>query len=170
MSVRRNRGKAMPRLTSKFGAAAVAASILLTSSIAKADIIFCNKFQHLVYVAVAYPQQDGSWISRGWLNINTGDCAQFDSAIHVKTFYYRGETETYRQGRKSIKSVRAGSDGQFAIWENGNFNFWNAQTKVLNSTLTGFTKAGEVSGEAISARVTFEADGIHTTTVVDSSP
>ncbi len=57
-------------------------------------------------------------------------------------------------------------DGKFAILENSNFNFWNAQTKVLNSRLAAFTKIGETAGEALSMRLTFEADGIHTTTTI----
>lgn len=140
---------------------------------AEAEIAFCNKFPHLVYVAIAYPQTDGSnsWISRGWLNISTGNCAEFDTALHVKTLFYRGESVSYRQGSESMKNVWGGnSDTKFAIWEDDNFNYWNAQTKVLKSTLVGFTKVGEATGEALSVRVTFEADGIHTTTTIENSP
>jgi len=54
-----------------------------------AEIQFCNKFPQKVYVAIAYPQADQSWISRGWLEIDTGDCAEFDSALHPSAVYYR---------------------------------------------------------------------------------
>ena len=63
---------------------------------ARAEIQFCNKFPQKVYVAIAYPQSDQSWISRGWLEIDTGDCAEFDSALHPSTIYYRGESVPYR--------------------------------------------------------------------------
>jgi len=150
----------------------IGALCLCAASSARADIVFCNQFPHLVYVAVAYPQTDGSdsWISRGWLNVATGDCSEFDTALHVKTLYYRAESVSYREGGHSVRTIWGGrGDGSFAIWENDNFNYWNAQTRVLNSTLETFTKAGETTGEALSVRVTFEADGIHVTTTTSNS-
>ena len=33
-----------------------------------AGITFCNKFSKTLFVAIAYPQDGGSWMSRGWLN------------------------------------------------------------------------------------------------------
>jgi len=157
----------MTAVRTTIGACAIGAACLGICSGAKADIIFCSNFPHLVYVAIAYPQTDGSnsWISRGWLNIDTGKCAQFDTALQVMTLYYRGESVTYKDKGKSVNTVwGGGGDGKFAILENSNFNFWNAQTKVLDSTLAGFTKIGATTGEALSVRFTFDADGIHTTT------
>ena len=151
---------------------AAAAALLLAASRAEADIVFCNKFPHLVYVAVAYPQTDGSnsWVSRGWLNIVTGDCAEFDTALQVKALYYRAESAAYRDDGRTVNTVWGGAgDGKFAILENSNFNFWNAQEKVLNSTLAVFTKVGETDKEALSVRFTFEADGIHATTSTENS-
>ena len=98
------------------GCAAGLACLLAISS-AKADIIFCNKFAHVVYAAMAYPQDEGSWIWRGWMALKTGECSQFVTALHVKMFYYRGESESYRDA--SGKSVSWGSDKKFAILENG---------------------------------------------------
>lgn len=154
---------------SKGAAIAAAAALLLAASRADAEFVFCNKFPHLVYVAIAYPQTDGSnsWVSRGWLNIDNGNCAEFDTALHVTALYYRAESDTYRDQGHSVSTVWGGDgDGKFAILENSNFNFWNAQTKVLNSRLAAFTKIGETIGEALSMRLTFEADGIHTTTTI----
>lgn len=162
----------MSAVRTTLGACAIAAATLLASSSARADIIFCNKFPHLLYVAIAYPQTDGSdsWISRGWLNVDTGDCAEFDTALHVKTLYYRAESVSYRDGGHSLRTVwGGGGDAQFAIWENDNFNFWNAQTRVLRSTLVTFTKVGETTGEALAVRMTFEADGIHVTTTTGNA-
>jgi uncharacterized membrane protein len=65
----------------------------------KARLPFCNEFPHLVYVAIAYEQSGGSFISRGWLSLDTGDCSVFDLAIRVRPFYYRGESVPCRAGR-----------------------------------------------------------------------
>ena len=139
------------------GCAAGLASVLAIPS-ARADIIFCNKFAHVVYAAMAYPQDDGSWISRGWLALETGECSLFDPALRVKTFYYRGESVSYRAAGKSVKE-NWGAGMSFAIWRNANFNYWNAQKKVLNSSLADFTKGPETDGDAVSATVTFEDGG-----------
>ena len=162
----------MIALRTTLGACAIGVACLYTSSSARADIVFCNKFPHLVYVAIAYSQTDGSnsWVSRGWLNIDTGDCAEFDTALHVKALYYRAESATYRDSGKSVNTVwGGGGDSKFAVLENSNFNFWNAQEKVLNSTLAVFTKVGDTTAAALSVRLTFEADGIHTTTTTKNA-
>ena len=75
---------------------AFAAVSLGATTGARAELQFCNKFPQKVYVAIAYPQDDQSWISRGWLEIGAGDCAEFDSALHPSTIYYRGESVPYR--------------------------------------------------------------------------
>ena len=81
--------------TIELSARAVLACLLAGPS-ARADITFCNEFPQLVYVAMAYPQNGGSWISRGWISHKTGECSLFDPALRVKTFYYRGESAAYR--------------------------------------------------------------------------
>ena len=73
--------------------------------------------------------------SRGWLSVETGKCYPFDTAIHVKTFYFRGETKTYHH-QKSVW----GNGKDFAVWERDNFQYYNADQRVLNSSLKGFTK------------------------------
>jgi hypothetical protein len=65
-----------------------------------------------------------------------------------------------------VRRVWASGDAKFAMWERDNFNYWNAQTKVLKSTLEVYSKGGETTDDAISATVTFEADGVHTTTSI----
>lgn len=140
------------------GAAAVLTG-LLASAAARADIQFCNNFPHLIYVAMAYPQNGGSWISRGWISIKTGECSLFDPALRVKTFYYRAESEDYRDGGRKVK-MNWGSGKKFAIREAGNFNYWDAQQRVLDSSLADFTNAGETTiGDSISVTVTFTVDG-----------
>jgi uncharacterized membrane protein len=132
---------------------------LVAVSSAKAEIIFCNEFPHLVYVAMAYPQDEGSWISRGWLALKTGECSLFDTALRVKTFYFRGESERYRDASRRRTKMNWGAGRSFAIWEASNFNYWNAQTKVLNSSLADFTQGPVTTGDAVSAKVTFTDNG-----------
>ena len=141
-----------------------AIAVWAAPSSAQAEIKFCNKFPHVVYAAMAYPQDEGSWISRGWLALETGECSLFDTALRVRTFYYRGESVAYRDGGKSVKS-NWGSGMKFAILESGNFNYWNAQTKILNSSLADFSKAADTIGEGVSITITFEADGRSSTTI-----
>ena len=131
---------------------------LLPISSAKAEIKFCNQFPHVVYVAIAYPQDGGSWLSRGWMSLDTGECSVFDSALRVKTFYYRAESAVYRSGSRRIKTSW-GTGRKFAIWEDSNFNYWNAAERVLKSTLAEFTQGPETTGDAVSATVTFDAEG-----------
>jgi len=142
----------------KLGACALGFCCLLATSAAKAEIVFCNKFPHVVFVAIAYPQDGGSWLSRGWMSLNTGDCSAFDTALRVKTFYFRGESEWFRSGGRRTKNSW-GRGRKFAIWENSNFNYWNAQERVLKSTLAEFTQGPETQGEAVSATVTFDEEG-----------
>ena len=73
------------------------------------------------------------------MSLAEGDCAEFDTAIHVKTFYYRGESEWYRDGRHRTREFW-GKGQKFAIWDNTNFQYYNAQEKVLNSTLVEFAQ------------------------------
>ena len=138
---------------SKLGCAAGLVCLLAASS-AKANIVFCNEFPAEVWVAIAYQQEDGSWLSRGWLSVETGKCYPFDTAIHVKTFYFRGESKTYHH-QKSVW----GNGKDFAVWENDNFQYYNADQRVLNSSLKGFTKGPDAKGNSISATVTFPAEG-----------
>jgi hypothetical protein len=38
------------------------------------------------------------------MSLDTGQCSVFDSALRVKTFYYRAESATYRNGSRRIKT------------------------------------------------------------------
>lgn len=131
---------------------------LFPISSAKAEIKFCNQFPHVVYVAIAYPQDGGSWLSRGWMSLDTSECSVFDTALRVKTFYYRAESAAYRSGSRRIKTSW-GAGRKFAIYEDSNFNYWNAAERVLKSSLAEFTHGPETTGDAVSATVTFDAEG-----------
>ena len=134
-------------------------ALLLAMSTANADIVFCNKFPHTVFVAIAYPQAGGSWMSRGWLEIATGDCNIFDSAIRVKTFYFRGMTDPFRNAARQREVDTWGKGKNFAVLEADNFQFYDAENRVLKSTLKPFTQGPETDGDAVSATVTFPEDG-----------
>ena len=134
-------------------------ALLLATSSADADIVFCNQFARTVFVAIAYPQGDGSWISRGWLGLATGECNIFDSAIVVKTFYFRGMTDPYRNAAHRRVVQTWGRGKNFAVWERDNFQYYNAEKPVLRSTQKPFTLGRETGGDDVSATVTFPADG-----------
>jgi len=144
---------------SKLCGCAAGLACLLAGPSAKADIKFCSLFPHVVYVAMAYPQNEGSWISRGWISLKTNECSLFDPALRVKTFYYRGESAAYRNASGTRVKASWGGSRTFAIREAGNFNYWDAQQKVLDSSLAGFTQGPETAGDAVSATVTFDAEG-----------
>jgi hypothetical protein len=52
-----------------------------------------------------------------------------------------------------------GSGKDFAVWEKDNFQYYDADQRVLKSTLKSFTKAPDADGDEISATVTFPEDG-----------
>jgi uncharacterized membrane protein len=136
-----------------------ALTFLAAMSSAHADIVFCNEFPQSVFVAIAYPQTGGSWLSRGWLEVPTGQCYPFDTAIRVKTFYFRGLTNVYRNAAHQHVRNLWGKGRDFAVWEPDNFQYYNAEERVLKSTLEPFTQGPETDGDSVSAKVTFPADG-----------
>jgi uncharacterized membrane protein len=157
-------GARMPSAVSRLCAGVAALAAALATSNARAEIKFCNQFAYKVFVAIAYPQDDGSWISRGWMSLENGECSLFDTALRLQTFYYRGESVDYRTAGRSVKMVW-GAGKKFAIWENDNFNYWNAQDRVLKSTLVDFSKGADSIGEGASITVTLGPDNKSTTTI-----
>src|SRR5579871_5897077 len=154
------RGTIMPFIASKTALMAAAFSLLLGIPGASAGIKFCSEFPATIWVAIAYPQDDGTgWLSRGWLELAQGDCYAFDTAIHVSSFYYRGMSKPYRnaQGRREIYTWGQGK--AFAVWERDNFQYYNAEQRVLNSTLENFTLGAENMGDGADVTVTFKDGG-----------
>ncbi len=141
------------------GFAALALLLGFSSIGAEADIVFCNKSSfRLIYVAIAYPQSDSSFLSRGWMSVNQGECNSFDTALRVKSLYFRGESAWVRQGRRRTREIW-GKGRAFAIWDNDNFQYYNAQERVLKSTLENFSLAGEVADGELDATITFTDNG-----------
>ena len=151
----------MGHVRSSLGGCALAfTALLLTAAPGKAAITFCNDFQRTVFVAIAYQQADQSWLSRGWLEVKTGKCYPFDTALNIASFYYRGDTGWYRtSGRKKERYVWKHDERRFAILDDSNFQFWDAERKVLNSHLDGFAPCPISSSGGVTVTVTFQADG-----------
>jgi hypothetical protein len=131
--------------------------LIASAAPAKADIIFCNHFPQTVYVAIAYPQDTDIWLSRGWLSVPTGECRPFDTALVVHTFYYRAESERYRlpNGKRATMSWGDDGDRSFAVWESDNFQYYDAERRVLSSTLLGFSKGLEIPDDGYDVTVNF---------------
>jgi len=134
-------------------------AFLAAASSARADIVFCNNFPHTVFVAIAYPQTNGTWLSRGWLEVATGQCGVFDTAIRVKTFYFRAMTDPVPTGGGKSTTYIWGKGANFAVWEKDNFQYYDAEKRVLNSTLEEFSKGPDAEGDSVSCTVTIPADG-----------
>jgi hypothetical protein len=139
--------------------ALVAAFSILGAASCSADVIFCNQFGQVVNVAMVYPQTDGSFISRGWLSLSPGNCASFDTALHVRTFFFRGETPRYRDAGGRYIRTFWGKGRLFATWENDNYQYYDAARRVLKSTLEEFIPGPEAENGDVAATVTFMNDG-----------
>jgi uncharacterized protein DUF1036 len=97
-----------------------------------------------------------NYLSRGWLEVETGKCYVFDTAIRVESFYFRAESETYRDG-KHVK-MELGTDKKFAV-RDANFQSYNAEKAYSGMRLAGFAKGAESSGGPLTAIVTFAETG-----------
>ncbi len=156
----------MALMRSSLASATFASFVLLALHPARADegeISFCNDFPHTLYIAIAYEEYEDNYISRGWLEVETGKCYVFDTAIRVKSFYYRAESETYRDGKHKVKMLW-GNDRKFAI-RDANFQSYNADKAYSGMRLAGFAKGVELSGGPLTAIVTFTETGGSTITI-----
>jgi uncharacterized membrane protein len=157
----------MVRLRKTFGVASAFGLSLLFASPAAAgegEISFCNNFPHTVHIAIAYLQTDvNNHLSRGWLNVGTGKCYVFDTAIRVQTFSYRAESDPYKEGKDKVK-MNWGKGQQFAI-RDGSFQIYGAEKAPSGAKLVEFSKGPVSTGAPLTAIVTFNEDGTSTTTV-----
>ncbi|HZP10581.1 DUF1036 domain-containing protein [Methyloceanibacter sp.] len=155
----------MALLRSCLGLAVLGAPLLVLSPARaeEGEISFCNEFPHTLYIAIAYEQYPDNYISRGWLEVETGKCYVFDTAIRVHGFYYRAESESYREGKHKVKMLW-GTERKFAI-RDSNFQSYNADKAYSGMRLAGFAKGAESSGVPVTAIVTFTETGGSTITV-----
>ena len=81
----------------------------------------------------------------------------------MPTFYYRAESETYREGKRKVK-MNWGDEKQFAV-RDANFQSYNAEKAYSGMRLVSFSKAPDSrDGGPITVIVTLTEKG--TTTVV----
>jgi uncharacterized membrane protein len=157
----------MVRMQKTLGRALIVAFSLLfggPASAGEGEISFCNKFPHTVHIAIAYLQTDvNNHLSRGWLNVGTDKCYVFDTAVRVQTFYYRAESDPYKEGKDKVK-MNWGKGQQFAI-RHGSFQIYGAEKAASGAKLVEFSKGPVSTGAPLTAIVTFNADGTSTTTV-----
>jgi uncharacterized membrane protein len=157
----------MVLLRSALGAMLLALCVPLAAPNAFAgegEITFCNEFPHKVYVAIAYLQTDvNNHLSRGWLNIETGKCYVFDTALRVNNFYYYAESDTYKDGKNKVK-MSWGKGQKFAIRDNS-FQTYNAEGEHSGMKQVEFSKGPESSGAPLTCTVKFLADGRSMTVV-----
>jgi len=88
----------MARLYGLMGGVAIAlglASHLVAAAPAKAGLKFCNKSnQGTVYIALAYPADETSWTTKGWLTLEQGKCGNFiEDKLTNRYFYYFAESD-----------------------------------------------------------------------------
>ena len=139
----------------------LATALLLAAPSARAgsgEISFCNEFPHKLYIAIAYLQTDvNNYLSRGWLEVETGKCYVFDTAIRVESFYFRAESETYRDGKHKVK-MEWGTDKKFAV-RDANFQSYNAEKAYSGMRLAGFAKGAEFERRAAHRHRHLHRDG-----------
>jgi len=83
--------------------------LLASGSVALAKIQFCNNFEHPIFVALAF-QQNGEWITEGWLEVDVNKCVIDPKHPDVTSFYYYGETNTFDKSQWSW-----GKDKEFSV-------------------------------------------------------
>ena len=121
------------------------------------EITFCNEFPHKIYVAMAYLQTDvNNHLTRGWLDIDTGKCYVFDTALRVSSFYYHAESDSYKDGKNKVK-MNWGKGTQFAV-RDANFQAYNAEKKWSGMYFAQFTQGPVSTGAPLTAIVTFKED------------
>jgi hypothetical protein len=79
----------------------------LSTSFAAGNLVkieFCNNFPQMVNFAIAYQQTTGDWMSRGWLNMETRSCYYFDTALRLPVFYFRAQTDAYRDKGQALEN------------------------------------------------------------------
>jgi len=157
----------MARIAQVVAGTALAAALALSPAAARAEIKFCNKFAHEVWVAVAYPGPGaaGGWYARGWLQLPVGTCGSFTTPpIQASTFLYHAETQAYDENGKSVRHIWGTEDAKTRFAVTYEAFLWPGADKPKpgNAFMAGFIDSGvsEKDGVlAIDVTVVFEADG-----------
>lgn len=123
---------------SPYSLVCMAVVLLLASNCALASgLKICNKSKESN--SVAFGQiEDGSWVTRGWYNLDRGECRTFATDISGKTYYF------YAEG------VRG------AVWK-GNYNLCIKSQKAFN--IKGFKNCEARSYKTVGFEQIEVADG-----------
>ena len=149
----------------KIAAFLAAVALSFAASNARAGIVFCNNFPQTVFVAIAYPQDNGAWMTRGWLELATGECRPFDTAIRVTALYYRGISASFADSSGQQMHIVWGGPRKFATWWPDNFEYWDAEHQVLASSLEAYEVVSDSITGTPAITVTFNADKSSTTDI-----
>jgi uncharacterized membrane protein len=94
----RSLATALPNSALARGLAPISYTTIRGTTQAWAKIQLCNKFKHPINVALAY-DQNGAWVSDGWITINPGQCQIDAKHADLTSFYYYGETGVFDGSR-----------------------------------------------------------------------
>ncbi len=137
--------------------------LIISGSQASAKLQICNKFMHPVHTALAY-QQNGVWVSDGWITVDTNKCLIDTTHADITSFYYYGETDTFDRQTWSW-----GRDKDFSV-KTGDFTFRNADTQQRGARLVKFSGPRTYKLPQTTVVLTFEQDLTVTFVVPSESP
>jgi hypothetical protein len=160
------------RLQRKWVLAAVLICAPATPGLA-ADVTVCNEFPRPVFMAFAWQDRDGAWISRGWRKIQTGACETdpFNlSDLKLRGFHYRGETDWYRVNRRTRRKNTWGKTGKSFLVRDSAFHFTNADRNRRGARLVPFIASMTSTSGPVSVRITINRDGEGTTQTTGGRP
>jgi uncharacterized membrane protein len=137
-----------------------------------ADITVCNEFPRPVFMAFAWQERGGGWVSRGWRKVETGKCENdpFNlSELKLTGFFYRGETDWYQVERSRRKNSWGKTGKSFLVMDKA-FQFANADKAQRNARLEPFIPSMTSTSGPVSVRIIINRDGKGTTQISRSLP
>ena len=91
--------------------------------------------------------QKNAEIARNYTFLERQEQREFDKLGKVKDSNARFSRYFWGKGRK------------FAMWENDNYQYYNAEQRVLRSSLAEFTQGPEIVSGDVSVTITFKEGG-----------
>jgi len=133
--------------------------VVASGSQALAKIQFCNKFQHPIFIALAY-QQNGGWVTDGWIQVDTDKCLIDSNHPDLTSFYYYGETNVFDKKRWTWGNKR-----EFSVKDDDGFTLRNADTQQPGARFVKFSGPNTYKLPETVVQLEFESD-LSTTFVV----
>jgi tetratricopeptide (TPR) repeat protein len=133
--------------------------VVASGSQALAKIQFCNKFQHPIFIALAY-QQNGGWVTDGWIQVDTDKCLIDSNHPDLTSFYYYGETNVFDKKRWTW-----GNKKEFSVRDDDGFTLRNADTQQPGARFVKFSGPNTYKLPETVVQLEFESD-LSTTFVV----